>query len=115
MDTPTKQKIIDLCNEDVGYKRIADQLDVSINSVKSFCRLKRLTGNRTNWKTKQALEAAEVTQIKKSEMDYRLSKMVVDYLQSSGVISKREYKATINRLLKVYEPIIGILEAKHEK
>lgn len=31
MDTPTKQKIIDLRNEGVGYKRIATQLDVSIN------------------------------------------------------------------------------------
>lgn len=53
MDTPTKQKIIDLRNEGVGYKRIASQLDVSINSVKSFC--------RTNWDAKQTLEAAEVT------------------------------------------------------
>ena len=115
MDTPTKQKIIDLRNEGVGYKRIATQLDVSINSVKSFCRSKGLTGNRTNWDAKQALEAAEVTQIKKSEMDYQLSKMMVDYLVSSGVIRKREHKAAINRLLKVYEPIIGKLEAEHGK
>ncbi|HFI0081495.1 TPA: hypothetical protein ACGORC_000882 [Streptococcus suis] len=48
-------------------------------------------------------------------MDYRLSKMMVDYLLSSGVISKRERKAAINRLLKVYEPIIGTLEAEHGK
>ncbi|GED80605.1 hypothetical protein FC62_GL001062 [Amylolactobacillus amylotrophicus DSM 20534] len=56
-----------------------------------------------------------MTQIKKSEMDYRLSKMMVDYLHSSGVIGKREHKAAINRLLKVYEPIIGTLEAEHGK
>lgn len=115
MDTTTKQKIIDLRNEGVGYKRIADQLNVPLNTVKSFCRSKGLTGNRTNWNAKQALEAAEVTQIKKSEMDYRLSKIMVDYLQSSGVISKREHKAAINRLLKVYEPIIGTLEAEYGK
>ena len=115
MDTPTKQNVIDLRNEGVGYKRIADQLGVSINSVKSFCRSKGLTGNRTNWNAKQALEAAEVTQIKKSEMDYRLSRMMVDYLHSSGVICKCEYKAAINRLLKVYEPIVGTLEAEHGK
>ncbi|ANE39642.1 hypothetical protein O1N65_002326 [Listeria monocytogenes] len=66
MDTPTKQKIIDLRNEGVGYKRIADQLDVSVNSVKSFRRSKGLTGNRTKWNAKKALDAAEVTQIKKS-------------------------------------------------
>ncbi|HFU6099017.1 TPA: hypothetical protein ACGPDI_002177 [Listeria monocytogenes] len=112
MDTPTKQKIIDLRNEGVGYKRIADQLDVS---VKSFCRSKGLTGNRTNWNARQALEVAEVTHIKKSEMDFRLSKMMVDYLQSSGVISKREHTAAINRLWKFYEPIIGTLEAEHGK
>lgn len=115
MDTPTKQKIIDLRNEGVGYKRIADQLDVSVNSVKSFCQSKGLTGNRTNWNARQALEVAEVTHIKKSEMDYRLSKMMVNYLQSSGVISKRENTAAINRLLKFYEPIIGTLEAEHGK
>lgn len=115
MDTPTKQKIIDLRNEGVGYKRIADQLGVSLNTVKSFCRSKGLTGNRTNWNVKLALEAAEVTQIKKSEMDYRLSKMMVDYLHSSGVINKRDHDKAINRLLKVYEPIIGMLEAEHGK
>ncbi len=32
MDTPTKQKIIDLRNEGVGYKRIADQLESQIGS-----------------------------------------------------------------------------------
>lgn len=115
MDTPTKQKIIDLRNEGGGYKRIADQLDVSLNTVKSFCRAKGLTGNRTNWNPRLALEAAEVTQIKKSEMDYRLSKMMVDYLHSSGVINKRDRDKAINKLLKVYEPIIGMLEAEHGK
>ncbi|WP_285023180.1 hypothetical protein [Lactococcus garvieae] len=102
MDTPTKQKIIDLQNEGVGYKRIADQLGVSLNTVKSFCRSKGLTGNRTNWNAKLVLEAAEVTQIKKSEMDYRLSKMMVDYLYESGVINKRDRDKAINRLLRVY-------------
>ncbi|HFU3862567.1 TPA: hypothetical protein ACGPAZ_000198 [Streptococcus suis] len=86
----------------VGYKRIADQLGVSLNTVKSFCRSKGLTGNRTNWNAKLALEAAEVTQIKKSEMDYRLSKMMVDYLYESGVINKRDRDKAINRLLRVY-------------
>lgn len=112
---PTKLKIIDLRNEGFGYKRIADQLDVSLNTVKSFCRAKGLTCNRTNWNPRLALEAAEVTQIKKSEMDYRLSKMMVDYLHSSSVINKRDRDKAINKLLKVYEPIIGMLEAEHGK
>ena len=69
----------------------------------------------TNWNPRLAPEAAEMTQIKKSEMDYRLSKMMVDYLHSSGVINKRDRDKAINKLLKVYEPIIGMLEAEHGK
>ncbi len=48
-------------------------------------------------------------------MDYRLSKMMVDYLHSSGVINKRDHDKVIKRLLKVYEPLIGMLEAEHGK
>lgn len=115
MDTPTKQKIIDLRNMGVGYKSIAKHLDVSVNSVKSFCRSRGLTGNRTNWNSKQAIEASEVAQIKKSEMDYRLSKMMVDYLHALGVVDKREYMSAINRLLDLYKPIVGKLEAEYGK
>ncbi|MGX7257725.1 hypothetical protein RV04_GL001486 [Enterococcus hermanniensis] len=74
-----------------------------------------MTGNRTNWNVKQAIEAAEVTQIKRSEMDYRLSKMMVDYLYSSGIINKREHAMAINRLLNLYQPIIGQLESEYGK
>lgn len=41
--------------------------------------------------------------------------MMVDYLHSSGVINKRDRDKAINKLLKVYEPIIGMLEAEHGK
>ena len=111
MDTPKNKK------SSIYGTRGSDTnvLDVSLNTVKSFYHAKGLTGNRTNWNPKLALGAAEVTQIKKSEMDYRLSKMMVDYLHASGVINKRDRDKAINRLLKVYEPIIGMLEAEHGK
>ena len=47
MTEEQKKQIVDLRGDGYGYVRIAQALGISENTVKSFCRRKRLTGKAT--------------------------------------------------------------------
>ena len=38
MDQGQKQKIIEMRNSGCGYKKISEQLQISVNTVKSYCK-----------------------------------------------------------------------------
>lgn len=43
MNSKEKSRIIELRQEGLGYKRIAGELNISVNTIKSFCRSHHLT------------------------------------------------------------------------
>lgn len=43
MDNKLKEQITKLRHQGIGYKKIAQELDININSVKSYCRQNGLT------------------------------------------------------------------------
>ena len=43
MNSQEKSRIIELRQEGLGYKRIASELNISVNTIKSFCRNHHLT------------------------------------------------------------------------
>lgn len=43
MNSQEKSRIIELRQEGLGYKRIASELNISVNTIKSFCRNHQLT------------------------------------------------------------------------
>lgn len=112
MDAKDELRVAKLRGEGFGYKSIAKEVGVTVDQVKYYCRKNDLTGNRSKLDVD---EFAEINEIKKSEMNYRLSKMMVDYLYQAKVISTRERTNAIKRLLAYYEPIVGQLEADHGK
>ncbi|GFH40274.1 helix-turn-helix domain-containing protein [Lactococcus insecticola] len=114
MEETQRKQIETLRHEGLGYKRIAKELNISVNTVKSFCRQNDLTGvmvERTKSVTNNIPD--EVKQLKQAEMDYRLSKVMVDYLCHEGLITKREEKLITTRLVKQLNPLLGILEESH--
>ncbi|ERK34949.1 hypothetical protein I131_13370 [Enterococcus faecium CRL1879] len=103
MDAKDELRVAKLRGEGFGYKSIAKEVGVTVDQVKYYCRKNDLTGNRSKIDVD---EFAEINEIKKSEMNYRLSKMMVDYLYQTKVISTRERTNAIKRLLAYYEPIV---------
>lgn len=112
MDAKDELRVAQLRGEGFGYKSIAKEVGVTIDQVKYYCRKNDFTGNRSQIDVD---EFPDINEIKKSEMNYRLSKMMVDYLYQVKVISTHERTNAIKRLLAYYEPIVGRLEADHGK
>ena len=48
MTEEQKEQIKDLRGKGVGYKKIAQYIGISVNTVKSFCRNNELTGNSSS-------------------------------------------------------------------
>ncbi|MDE8064176.1 helix-turn-helix domain-containing protein [Erysipelothrix rhusiopathiae] len=115
LDNAQKHTIAKLRKKGHSYKQIADHLGVKPESVRYYCRKNDLAGNRTTTASLYNPIPDEIQKLRKNEMDYRLGKMMADYLLHQKLMSKKEYKQTIIRLLKRYEPILGALESEYGK
>ncbi|MBF6977388.1 hypothetical protein IFO72_09005 [Streptococcus macedonicus] len=115
MDNEQKHTVVELRKQGCGYKKIAAHLGVTSDAVKYFCRKNDLAGNRSKSAALYNPIPDEIEKLRKNEMDYRLGKMMADYLSHQKLMSKKEYKQTITRLLNRYEPILSALENEHNK
>ena len=116
LDSNQKSKIAYLRNQGFGCKRIATALDLPVDTVKYHCRKNGFKGKEVETVKPRTKEISrEVQKIKQAEMDYRLTKMMVDYLLAQKLITRRVHKATIKNLVEKYEPILGSLEQEYGK
>ncbi|MDR0879177.1 MAG: helix-turn-helix domain containing protein [Clostridioides sp.] len=117
MNDKEKNDIVKLRNEGYGYKKISNILGISPNTIKSFCRKNNLSGvmGKTDKERSKDDLPVQVKEIKQSELDYRLSKIMLDYLEQEGLLTEREGKAITSRLVKRYGSILGILEEQYGK
>ena len=116
LDSNQKSKIAYLRKQGFGYKRIAAALDLPVATIKYHCRKNGFKGKEIETVKPRIKEISrEVQKIKQAEMDYRLTRMMVDYLLAQKLITKRVHKATIKNLIEKFEPILGSLEHEYGK
>ena len=116
IDSNQKSKMAYLRGQGFGYKRISKALGIPVATVKYHCRKNGFTCNQPKNEVSKTIEInEEIQNLRQAEMDYRLSKMMADYLLSQKIITKRIHKVTIKKLIEKYEPILGSLENEYGK
>lgn len=117
MTNEQKQKIIALRRDGAGYGRIAARLQISINTVKSFCRRHSLAANTAGAVCEQCGKPIEQNPGRKrkrkrlfqNETAFQVVMYLARRMLAEKFITGKEYRDFVQEMIRRYQPFSGDL------